>query len=135
MKGDVVLLSPEDRKAVGDACREHCEFRRWHLFAVSARSNHVHVVVAAGEKPQKVRDQLKANCTRRLRNQETPLNVELTWTRGGDCSILDGDEEIESAIVYVNEAQDRKGLDVVSERPDDSARPDASAFGSRRLEQ
>jgi REP element-mobilizing transposase RayT len=132
MTSDVVLLSPEDRETVEDACREHCEFRGWHLLAVSARTNHVHVVVAADEKPQKVRDQLKANCTRRLRIQETPLIAERTWTRGGDCSILEGDEEIEAAIVYVNEAQDRKGLDVDFERPDDSARPDAGAFGSRR---
>ncbi len=132
MSGDVVLLSPRDREIVEDACREHCEFRGWHLFAVSAMSNHVHAVVAADEKPQKVRDQLKANCTRRLRNQETPLIAERTWTRGGDCSIVDGDEEIESAIIYVNVAQDRKGLDVEPEKPgSQSTGPDASAYGSR----
>ena len=125
MKGDTVLLSVDDRVTVEDACREHCEYRGWHLFAVSARSNHVHIVVAANEKPQKVRDQLKANCTRRLRKQEKPLIAERTWTRGGDCSILDGDDEIENAVVYVNVAQERKGLEV------EDVRPDASAFGSR----
>ncbi len=114
LTGDVVLLSPKDRETVEVACREHCEVRNWQLLAVCARSNHVHVIVAANEKPQKVRDQLKANCTRWLRNQLTPLIANRTWTRGGDCSILDGDEEIESAIVYVNEAQDRKGLDIDS---------------------
>lgn len=131
MTGDVVLLSPECRRTVEDACREHCEFRGWHVFAVSARTNHVHVVVAANEKPQKLRDQLKANCTRRLRKQETPLIVERTWTRGGDCSILDGDEEIEAAIFYVKEAQDRKGLEIDPERSEKLEKPDASAFGSQ----
>ncbi|MCR9295266.1 MAG: transposase [bacterium] len=111
MTGQAVFLSANDRATVEDACREHCEFRGWHLFAVNARSNHVHVVVAADEKPQKVRDQLKANCTRRLRRQEKPLVTDRTWTRGGDCSILDGDDEIENAVVYVVEAQERMGLE------------------------
>ncbi|MEM6470988.1 MAG: transposase [Planctomycetota bacterium] len=109
MTGKTVLLSVDDRGTVEDACREHCEFRHWHLFAVNARSNHVHVVVAANLKPQKVRDQLKANCTRRLRTQEKPLFADRTWALGGDCSILDSDEEIEDAVVYVLEAQDQKG--------------------------
>ena len=115
MTGGSVLLTIADRQTVEDACREHCDFRKWLLFAVSARSNHVHVVVAADEKPQKVRGQLKANCTRRLRNQETPLVVERTWTRGGDCSILIGDDDIETAVFYVNEGQDRKELDIKPE--------------------
>jgi hypothetical protein len=79
------------------------------LHAVSARSNHVHVVVSADLAPKKVRDQLKANCTRRLRIQEVPLDVIRTWSRGGDCELLDGEAEIELAIMYVKEAQDRKG--------------------------
>ena len=124
MTGDVVLLSPSDRQTVEEACIEHCEFRRWHLLAVSARSNHVHVVVAADEKPQKVRDQLKANCTRRLRTQTVPLIAERTWARGGDCSILDTDDEIEAAVLYVKEAQDRKHLDAEADPPG------ASAFGA-----
>ena len=108
MRGDVVLLSQLDRETVEKACREHCQIRAWHLLAVNARSNHVHVIVAAAEKPQKVRDQLKANCTRNLRSQQIPLLSERTWTRGGDCSILDSDGDTEAAVVYVNEAQDRK---------------------------
>ena len=111
MVGDVVLLSPQDRDSLVAACREHCEFRGWYLFAVSARTNHVHVVVAASVVPQKVRDQLKANCTRRLRNQEDPLVAKRTWSRGGDCSILKDEDDIDKAVIYVNEAQDRKGLD------------------------
>ncbi len=108
MQGEAVLLKAHDRETVEEACRQHCEHRGWHLFAVNARTNHVHVVVAADSAPQTVRDQLKANCTGALRRQDTPLNVERTWTRGGDCEILDTDQEIESAVIYVNDAQDRK---------------------------
>ena len=121
MSADTVLLSPADQATVEDACREHCEFRSWTLLAVTARSNHVHAVVAANEKPHTVRDQLKANCTRRLRNQEIPLIAKRTWTRGGDCSILDRDEEIENGVMYVNEAQDLKGRELEGRGPAESA--------------
>ncbi len=107
MKGLAVLLKPADRATVEQACRNHCEFRGWHLFAVNARSNHVHVVIAADVPSATVRDQLKANCTRELRAQPIPLNVERTWTKGGYCEFLDTDEDIEMAVQYVNEAQDR----------------------------
>ena len=106
MKGTAVLLEPHDRETVEKACLEHCRFRGWELFAVQALTNHVHVLVSACERPQLVRDQLKANCTRRLRTQKVPLIAEKTWTRGGDCEILDGQESLEAAITYVNEAQD-----------------------------
>ena len=110
MVGGVVLLSLPDRISVEAACCEHCEFRSWHLFAITVRTNHIHVVVAAPVRPQKVRDQLKANCTRRLRNQDDPLVAKRTWSRGGDCSILNTEDDIDKAIFYVNEVQDRKGI-------------------------
>jgi REP element-mobilizing transposase RayT len=115
MKGDAVLLEPHDRNAVEHACRKHCEHRGWHLFAVSARTNHVHVVVAADASPQKVRDQLKANCTGELRRQDKPLLANRTWTKGGDCEILDTEDDIEAAIIYVTEVQDRKERDKISD--------------------
>lgn len=105
MRGEVVLLEPVDRDTVEQACGEHCNVRGWVLLAVSARTNHVHAVVVAGAPPQKVRDQLKANCTRRLRLQPIPLAVEKTWTSGGDCVILPDAEALEAAIRYVNDLQ------------------------------
>ena len=105
MKGDAVLLNMEDRSTVEEACRKHSEFRNWYLYAVAARTNHVHVVVAANLKPQIVRDQLKANCTSALRRQPNPLCVNRTWTKGGDCEILDTDEDLHAAILYVTEGQ------------------------------
>lgn len=108
MIGDAVLLNQPDRLTVEDACREHCEVRGWHLSAVNARTNHVHLVVTANMKPQKVRDQLKANCTRRLRNQTIPLQAERTWARGGDCEVLSSEADIEAAVLYVTDVQDKK---------------------------
>ena len=108
MAGQFVLLRPHDRETVEDASREHCQFRNWKLHAVNARTNHVHLVVSADKRPETVRDQIKANCTRRLRQQASPLNVARTWARGGDCELLDGEAGIEAAVLYVTEAQDRK---------------------------
>ena len=111
MKGEVVLLTDQDRQTVEAACREHCQIRGWELLTVRAQTNHVHVVVTADETPKKVRDQLKANATRRLREQVAPLVVEKTWTKGGDCEILYTEKEIEAVVTYVSEAQDRKYRD------------------------
>ncbi len=107
MRYPEVLLSRVDRNTVEAAIRRHCESRGWSLLAVNARSNHVHVVVAANAGPKTVRDQLKANCTRELREQEIPLNVPVTWSKGGDIEILDTEEQAAQAVIYVLEGQDR----------------------------
>jgi REP element-mobilizing transposase RayT len=105
MKLPPVRLRPQDRIIVHEAIDEHCQIRGWTLYAMNARTNHVHVVVAAHGAPQSIRDQLKANCTRRLRLAPDPLIREKTWTKGGDCELLDTDEDLEAAIRYVLECQ------------------------------
>lgn len=111
MRGEVVLLAPHDRKAVENACCDHCQHRGWTLIAVAARTNHVHVIVISDSAPDSTRDQLKANCTSALRRQAQPLAVSRTWTRLGDVEILDTDEDIEACVIYVTESQDRKTHD------------------------
>ncbi|MBX3434535.1 MAG: transposase [Pirellulales bacterium] len=106
LKRDPVTLSAADRATVESAIREHCDFRNWTLLAVNARSNHVHVVVGARTRPQTVRDQLKANCTRRLRQQVEPPTADRIWTAGGDCEFL-RDDAIAAAVDYVVHAQDK----------------------------
>ena len=105
MKFDPVYLSPQDRATVELACREHCDHRGWKLHAVNARTNHVHVVVVADVKPQTIRDQLKANCTTKLRGQPIPLICERTWTKGADCEVLFDEQSLQNAIQYTLEAQ------------------------------
>ena len=103
MTGEAVLLEPNDRRTIEEACHAHCNHRSWHLYAVNARTNHVHVVVAADMSPQKVRDQLKANCTAALRRQAQPLLLVRTWSKGGDCDILDTDDDVCAAVMYTSE--------------------------------
>ncbi len=101
-------LSVSDRQIVEATIRDHCRVRSWHLHAANARSNHVHVVVtAAGYRPDAVRDQFKAWCTRRLK--EAGATRSRFWTEGACCRWLNHDDALEAAVHYVIDAQDRKG--------------------------
>lgn len=110
MTEPVFVLSDRHRVIVEETIREHCRIRNWPLHAVNARSNHVHVVVTAiGYKPKTVRDQLKAWCTTKLK--EAGESRTHFWTEGGSQRWINTDEELEAAVAYVLEAQDRKGLE------------------------
>lgn len=115
MKETAFTLSPEDRDIVKRTIERHCEIRGWTLHTARARSNHVHVVVTApGYEPETVRDQLKAWCTRKLK--PTNPGRERFWTEGGSRRWINQDDDLEAAIIYVNEAQDRKGLELQARR-------------------
>ena len=108
LKHDVILLSRVHRDSVNAAIEEHCSRRSWKLWIANARANHVHVVVSAfGYQGVKVRDQLKANCTRSLRDMDSQFTGRPVWTSKGDVKMLFTDDELESAIQYAGEAQDR----------------------------
>jgi len=102
-----LLLNETQRDKVEAVCREHAQIRGWVLHAVSARSNHVHLAVTADKAPKIVRDQFKANATRVLRQAPDAITNEKVWTRGGDCEIVDGEDELERVMQYILEAQDR----------------------------
>src|SRR5258707_9359945 len=68
LEGKPVLLDGSQRHAVARAIRETCTFRKWHLHAVSVRTNHVHVVTAIGLiTPERALSAFKANATRQMR--------------------------------------------------------------------
>jgi len=126
------MLEAEARMTV-DACRldgqqcgvverqiaETCRIRNWELHAVNCRSNHAHVVVTADQAPKIVRNQLKAWCTRRLKELEavrhdaqgrevdaTPLR-ENWWAERGSQPFINDSESLEAAILYVRDGQDK----------------------------
>jgi hypothetical protein len=70
MKAQSVLLDTEQRKVVEAAIGEVCSMRQYSLHAVNARSNHVHSVVSAQCRPERLADALKAYATRRLRGKD-----------------------------------------------------------------
>jgi REP element-mobilizing transposase RayT len=103
-------MTKRDREIVEETIRKHCNIRKWQLHEVNARSNHVHVVVTApGYAPETVRDQLKAWCTRKLKPHHKDRGK--FWTEGASRRYLNTEDELEAAIIYVREAQDRKGVE------------------------
>ena len=108
LKHDVILLNEEHREIVENEIEKHCEHRNWHLWIASARTNHVHAVVTAvNHSGSKTRDQLKANCTRGLREQFKIFIDRPVWTVGGDWKCINDEDDLERAIIYGGEAQDR----------------------------
>ena len=108
----VILLTSDQRAIVQSEGQRHCDHRGWRLWAVNARSNHVHAVVTAeGFSGKVVRDQLKANCTRGLREQCDVYRDRPVWTVGGDWQCINDEEELHNACSYVLDVQDRKDRD------------------------
>jgi REP element-mobilizing transposase RayT len=70
MTEDACRLDSEQRDVVERQVRETCRIRNWQLYEVNCRSNHLHIVVTADQPPKFVRNQIKAWCTRRLKELE-----------------------------------------------------------------
>lgn len=103
-------LNEQHRVIVKETIVKHCRIRSWHLHIANPRSNHVHVVVTAhGYAPNVVRDQLKAWCTRKLK--EAGVKRENMWTEGGSKKSINTLEDLATVIEYASEAQDRKDRD------------------------
>lgn len=109
---EVLLLESDQRVCIEREIERLASFREWKVWAKSARTNHVHVVVTASQHSGKtVRDQIKANCTRVLREEWSQFADRPVWTVGGDWQCVNDEDELEQVILYVNEAQDRKDRD------------------------
>jgi REP element-mobilizing transposase RayT len=101
-------LTEEQREAVEKQIGETCQHRGWRLCAVNCRSNHVHVVVSvANVRPKKIRVDLKAWATRCLKEQFDAAR-ENWWAERGSIRHLRNDDDLEAAILYVTDGQERK---------------------------
>jgi hypothetical protein len=116
MNEEGCVLDQEQRALVERTVREHCAIRRWTLHAVNCRTTHLHVVVTANRHPDEVREQLKAWCTRRLKELEverakTPSLArrvsirEQWWAERGSKRYINDPDSLEAAIVYVRDGQ------------------------------
>jgi len=103
----VLTLSVDERHVVKSTVELHANIRKWNLWAVNARSNHVHVVISTQSVLWNViRDQLKAYCTGDLRLDFSRWRGRPVWTKGGDCEFIDTMDELENVINYVLYGQD-----------------------------
>lgn len=85
--------------------REVAAYRDWELMACVARTNHVHVVVGADAKPEKVMNDFKSWVTRRLREAKLLSADTRLWARHGSTCYLWSQAEIVAACRYAEEGQ------------------------------
>jgi REP element-mobilizing transposase RayT len=111
MTEDACLLTADERAIVQKQVAETCQHRGWTLHAVNCRSNHMHAVISApGVHPKKIRADLKAWCTRRLK-ELSDATRDNWWADRGSIRWIFDDQGLETVIVYATDAQDRKHLD------------------------
>ena len=111
MTEDACKLTLFERGIVEDQIAETCCYRHWTLLAINCRSNHLHCVLhASGTKHKKIRMDLKAWCTRRLKEKSNPTR-ENWWAERGSIRCVWDEDSLERVILYVNDAQDNKHLD------------------------
>ncbi len=108
MTEDSCILTLPMRELCERQVAETCKFRGWHVHAVSCRSNHMHIVIAAHDtKPKKIRGDIKAWCTRRLKENYDPKR-ENWWAERGSIRWLWNTSSLTTVVEYATEAQERK---------------------------
>jgi len=106
MTGEPVLLSRVARRIVHAAIGEVCEHRVWSLLALNARTNHVHVVLAACDSPAVAMVTFKAWSTRRMREAGIMGPEARIWSRHGSTRYLWTEPAVQRAVAYVTQWQD-----------------------------
>jgi REP element-mobilizing transposase RayT len=93
------------RQAVLAALLERCSERHWHPLAAHVRSNHVHIVVEAEARPERVMNDLKSYASRCLNRRGLDDSTRKRWARHGSTRWLWKPENILAAIRYVVDQQ------------------------------
>ncbi|MFN2499527.1 MAG: transposase [Pyrinomonadaceae bacterium] len=96
-----VRLGRRQRAAIKKAIRETCKIRKWGFWTMNIRTNHVHTVVSAPCKPEKVLAAFKANATRELRESGCWHSSKTPWVDRGSKQYLWTERDVINAIVYV----------------------------------
>jgi hypothetical protein len=110
------LLSLSEREIVLQQILETCDFRKWVHFASDCRSNHAHIVIGApNTSPKKIRKDIKAWCTRRLR-ERSRAEQENWWAERGSIRFVWTEDSLANVVQYVTQAQDRKYRERCSSR-------------------
>src|SRR5882724_3169489 len=105
LKQPPVRLSSSERQIVESGIRETCTMRRWQLWTLNVRTNHVHAVISANKKPEVILSAIKANATRGLREAGLWTNDLSPWEFRGSKRYLWTEEQLASAIAYVEHDQ------------------------------
>ena len=99
------LLNQEERAIVLASLRGHCAHRGWTLLAAHVRSNHVHVIVEAEIRPERIMNEFKSYASRELTRLGKDGTKRKRWARHGSTRWLWKDQDVWEAIRYVAEQQ------------------------------
>ena len=105
MRQEPYLLDASRRAVVLRTIQEVAKHRGWQLWAVHVRTNHIHIVVTAADKPEKVMLDFKAWASRRLREAFEESADRDRWTQHGSTRWVDTEESLAAAITYVLDEQ------------------------------
>jgi REP element-mobilizing transposase RayT len=104
------LLNAACRNSVEESIFETCLRRDWCLHAINVRTNHAHSVIDIGAKePALALIALKANATRRLREDGLSTYEHSPWAEKGSKRRLWHEKSVSEACNYVN---NRQGADL-----------------------
>jgi prepilin-type N-terminal cleavage/methylation domain-containing protein len=89
------------RGKVLQAIQNVCAHRGWWLFAAHVRATHVHVIVQAGDPPERVMNDFKIYASRSLNEAGFDEFGCKRWVRHGSTRYLWDQKDLEGAIHYV----------------------------------
>jgi REP element-mobilizing transposase RayT len=93
------------RQVVLQTILEVARHRKWKVWAVHVRTNHVHVVITATVKAEKVMADFKAWASRRLREEFAEDTDRDRWTQHGSTKHLWNEQSLTEKSVYVLDGQ------------------------------
>ena len=105
LKRPPVKLTARRRAAIEAAIRETSKTRKWRLWAINARTNHVHSVVTANRDPEIVLNAFKANATRKMKESGCWQSGKTPWVKNGSKRRLWNEQDLMEAIVNLEYEQ------------------------------
>jgi hypothetical protein len=104
-----VILDLSMRGIADEGIRQACREFHWTIRALEVRSNHVHIVVTAGDAgPGKVMGVLKVRATQALNALGAGPERDRWWTKDGSKRILNSPASVAAAIRYVEEQNESR---------------------------
>jgi len=100
-KDNPYRMDERQRRLVLEAFQEVCHFRGWKLLAAHVRSSHVHAVVVAEARAERILQDFKSYSSRVLNRAGEEGARRNRWARHGSTRYLWKPEQIGAAIHYV----------------------------------
>jgi REP element-mobilizing transposase RayT len=100
MLQDPYVLNQAERAVVLAAIQRHCAHRGWNLLAAHVRSTHVHAVVEAETRAERIMNEFKSYASRELNQMGSDQAGRKRWARHGSTRWLWRDEDVRQALPY-----------------------------------